>query len=71
MRRRLALIGHGAIVLVASYLSDSAAGFLLTACGMALLLDRYALRVLPWSPVVPRKEICLRGGAVLAGAVVF
>jgi fermentation-respiration switch protein FrsA (DUF1100 family) len=51
--------------------SYSASGFLVTGIGLALLLDRYALRLLPWNPIAWKKEVCVRAGFFLGGAVAF
>jgi fermentation-respiration switch protein FrsA (DUF1100 family) len=51
--------------------SHSASGFLVTGIGLALLLDRYALRLLPWPPIAWKKELSLRAGYFLGGAAAF
>ncbi|MBV9125742.1 MAG: alpha/beta fold hydrolase [Planctomycetes bacterium] len=72
MRRALGILGHLALLLAAFRWSHSTSGFLLHGPGMALLLDRYVLRVLPWSTWVrwPR-EVLVRGMWFLSGTAGF
>jgi alpha-beta hydrolase superfamily lysophospholipase len=42
-----------------------------TGLGLALLLDRYALRLLPWPPFAWKKEVGVRTGCFLGGALTF
>jgi fermentation-respiration switch protein FrsA (DUF1100 family) len=44
---------------------------LITWAGLALLLDRYALGLLPWAPIAWRKEVFARAASFLGGAAVF
>src|SRR5262249_32688225 len=62
---------HAVILLGVLRWSDSTGSFFLNGCGLALLLDRYFVRLLPWRSVLWRREVCLRCTAFLAGAVVF
>ena len=58
MCRCLAVLCQLVIVLLAWRWSYSASGFLLNGPGVALLLDRFLLRVLPWpAPVSQRREL--------------
>jgi fermentation-respiration switch protein FrsA (DUF1100 family) len=52
MRRVLAFLTHLALLFAAWRCSHSTSGFLLNGPGLALLLDRYLLRLLPWSTPV-------------------
>jgi fermentation-respiration switch protein FrsA (DUF1100 family) len=72
MRKCLALICYLAVLLAASRWSCSTSGFLLTGPGLALLLDRYTFRLLPWWRPVPwAKELCVRAGYFLVGGAAF
>ncbi len=72
VRRTLALLCHLAILLAALRCSHSTSGFLLNGPALALLLDRYALRALPWSTPVswPREALAL-AAYFFAGATAF
>ena len=72
MPKPLSLLAH-AIVLAAAFRGTySAGGFLVTGIGLALLLDRYVLRVLPWAgPPDWRREVRVRVGCFVLGAVGF
>ena len=72
LRRIPALLGHCLILLAALRDSHSTSGFLLNGPAVALLVDRYLLRLLPWaSPVRWRSELAARGAYFIVGAVVF
>jgi alpha-beta hydrolase superfamily lysophospholipase len=71
MRKSVALLAHAAVLLAAFRWTYSAGGFLVTGLGLALLLDRYALGLLPWAPLAWKREGCLRAGSFLAGAAAF
>ena len=72
MRRLLFLCGHFALLAAAFAFTSSTSGFVVTGFGLALLLDRYLTRLLPWNrPVYWLKELGLRGGSLLVGAVAF
>ena len=71
MHTPIALLMHGTILLAAWCWTHSVSGFLVTGCGLTLLLDRYALRLLPWSPILWKKELPLRAGSWLLGAAGF
>jgi fermentation-respiration switch protein FrsA (DUF1100 family) len=65
----MALVCHAAVLLAAWRWSHSLGGFLLTGVGSALLLDRYFLRLLPWTgPVGWVKGFAVRAGYLAAGA---
>ena len=69
-RRVLALLGYPLILLVAFRWAHSTGEFLVLGLGPALLLDRYLLRLLPWTyPLRWTKELILRGAYVGLGGV--
>jgi alpha-beta hydrolase superfamily lysophospholipase len=72
MQACFALFCHLAVVLLAWRWSYSASGFLLNGPGLALLLDRFVLRVLAW-PAAPRRGKDLAGcaAAFVLGTAVF
>jgi hypothetical protein len=59
------------VVWIALHWSDSASGFLVTTIGLPLLLDRHALRLLPWKPIDWKRELWVRAGSFCVGAVAF
>jgi pimeloyl-ACP methyl ester carboxylesterase len=68
----LALLCHLLVLLAALRLSHSTSGFLLNGPALVLLLDRYALRLLPWAvPVNWFRELAARTAFFLFGTVVF
>jgi hypothetical protein len=70
MKRTASILCHVAVLLAAARYSHSASGFLVTGLGLALLLDRYATRLLPWAaPAAWPKELSVRAGYAAAGAV--
>jgi hypothetical protein len=72
MRRHLALFGHLAVILLAWRWSHSASGFLLNGPCVALLLDRFLLRVLPWrDPVHMGRDLAGCAAAFVLGTAVF
>lgn len=71
MNRSFACLCHAAVVFVAYCWTYSTSGFLITGLGLVLLLDRYALRILPWPPMAWKKECLLRAGCFLGGATIF
>jgi fermentation-respiration switch protein FrsA (DUF1100 family) len=72
MRARLALLCHVAVLAAALRGTQSSLGFLLHGPGLCLLLDRYALHLLPWaSPVRWRREVVARVAWFLAGTAGF
>jgi uncharacterized protein len=71
MPKPFACLFHVLILLAAWRCTDCISGLLLTVGGLMLLLDRYALGVLPWPPVAWRMELALRAGSWLAGTVGF
>jgi hypothetical protein len=72
MCRCLAIICHLAVMLLAWRWSHSASGFLLNGPGVAVLLDRFLLRALPWpAPVSRRKELAGCAAAFVLGSAVF
>jgi hypothetical protein len=72
VRRSLALLRHLALLLTAFRWTHSASGFLLHGPTLALLLDRYALRLLPWVRLVAwRRELLARTASFLGSAAVF
>jgi hypothetical protein len=71
MKRMLALFCQTIVLLAVLHMSHSTGGFLLTGCGMALALDRYLFRLLPWTRINWKKDVCLRGGTFLIGALIF
>ena len=71
-RRVLALLGYPLILLVAFRWAHSTGEFLVLGLGPALLLDRYLLRLLPWTyPLRWTKELILRGAYVGLGGRLF
>jgi uncharacterized protein len=71
VKRIVAVLCHLAILLAAFHWSDSTSGFLTIGLGLVLLLDRYALRLLPWPPFTWKKELCVRAAYFLVGTVIF
>jgi fermentation-respiration switch protein FrsA (DUF1100 family) len=72
VKRLFFCLGHLAVMLAAFRWSHSTSGFLVTGPGLCLLLDFYLTRLLPWArPITWGKEIGLRGGYALTGAVGF
>jgi len=72
VRKAPALLCHLLLLLAALHWSHSVSGFLLNGPALALLLDRYLLRLLPWAtPVNWPGEASARGVFFLFGAVVF
>jgi alpha-beta hydrolase superfamily lysophospholipase len=72
VRHLLCLLCHLTVLLAALRWAHSASGFLLTGPGLALLLDRYLLRRLPWpDPVSWVKELGLLGAYFVLGAAGF
>jgi alpha-beta hydrolase superfamily lysophospholipase len=67
----LAVLSFAAVLLGAFRCAHSASGFLVTGLGLALLLDRYAWRLLPWPPVLWARELAARAVPFLAGGVTF
>jgi alpha-beta hydrolase superfamily lysophospholipase len=66
----LSLFGGAAILVFAYHWTYSTSGFLVTGLGLLLLLDRYALRLLPWAgPPTWITGRCVRLGWVALGAV--
>ncbi len=59
------------VLLAAYHWTYSTSGFMTTGLGLALLLDRYAWRLLPWSEVAWKKELWTLAGCFLAGAAAF
>jgi alpha/beta superfamily hydrolase len=66
-----ALLCHVAVLLAAIRWTSSASGFLLSGLGLSVALDRYVLRALPWPRLAWKREVGMRAGSFLAGAVVF
>lgn len=71
MTRIVALFCSLGVLLAAYRWTYSTSGFLLAGPGLALLLDRYVWRLLPWPPVAWRKELSLLAAFFFGGAVVF
>ena len=71
VKQIIALLCHLAVLLTVFHWTDSTSAFLTTGLGLALLLDRYVLRLLPWPPFAWKKELCIRTGYFFAGAVAF
>lgn len=71
MKRPFAWLCHAAILVAAYRWTYSTSGFLITAIGLSLLLDRYVLRILPWPSFHASKEIAVRAAWFLGGATVF
>jgi hypothetical protein len=72
MNRLLPILCYLAILLAAFHWSYCASGFLVTGLGVVVLIDKYAIRLLPWqNPITWRRELCLGGGAFAAGAIGF
>jgi alpha-beta hydrolase superfamily lysophospholipase len=71
VRRPFALLCQAGVLLAALRWSHSTSGFLVTGPGLALLLDRYALRLLPWPPLAWKKELAARTVYFLGGAAAF
>jgi pimeloyl-ACP methyl ester carboxylesterase len=71
MRRLPALLSYGTVLVAAWRWTYSTGGFLATGPALALLLDRYAWRVLPWGTVAWKREAVVRGGSFLTGAAGF
>src|SRR5262245_49161231 len=63
MPKPLACLGHLALLLAAARWSDSTSAFVLTGLAPALLLDRCALRLLPWRvPTSFERDLLVRAG---------
>jgi fermentation-respiration switch protein FrsA (DUF1100 family) len=61
-----------ALILLGAYRwTYSTSGFLITAIGLSLLLDRYVFRQLPWRSFDTSKEIAIRLTSFLAGGTIF
>jgi fermentation-respiration switch protein FrsA (DUF1100 family) len=71
VKRIVALLCHTAVLLAAFRLTDSTSGFSTIGLGLTLLFDRYAWRLLPWSALAWKKELCLWVTCFLSGAIVF
>lgn len=69
MKRSIFLVCQPLILLAALRTSHSATGFLLFGVGLALLLDKYLGRLLPWGGFSWRREFCVRAGYIVGGAV--
>ncbi len=70
MRRTFAVCCHALVLLAAFRSAHSLSGFLLHGPALALLLDRYALHLLPWAtPVRWTRELAVRGAYFCFGAV--
>jgi alpha-beta hydrolase superfamily lysophospholipase len=72
VRKVLALLCHLGLLLAAIRYSHSTSGFLLNGPALVLLLDRYALRVLPWAAPIPRpRDLLGLGVYFLVGTTAF
>ncbi|HTU22274.1 MAG TPA: alpha/beta hydrolase [Gemmataceae bacterium] len=71
MKRLFASFSHVAVFVAAYHWSHSTSGFLITAMGLSLLLDRYALRLISWPTIPWKKECLLRAGPFFGGATLF
>jgi Serine aminopeptidase, S33 len=72
LRRTSALLCHLLLLVAALRWSHSVSGFLLNGPALALLLDRYLFRVLPWAvPVNWPREAALRGAYFLLWTSLF
>ena len=71
MKRSVFLVCQPLILLAAFRTSHSATGFLLLGVGPVLLLDKYLSRLLPWDRFSWRRELCVRAGYIVGGAVVL
>jgi fermentation-respiration switch protein FrsA (DUF1100 family) len=71
VKKGLSILGHAAVLVLSARASHSASGFVVMGVGLALLLDRYVLRLLPWPPVAWGKELAVLSGAFLVGAAGF
>jgi alpha-beta hydrolase superfamily lysophospholipase len=71
VRKSLAVLTHLLLILTALRCSHSTSGFLLNGPALALLLDRYVLRLLPWKPIRWARETAVRGAYFLFGATAF
>lgn len=69
MKTWIALVCYGVVLLAAFRLTYSAGGFVLTGLGLTFALDRYFFRLLPWRSSHWIKELAVRGGVFLGGAV--
>ena len=69
VKRSHFLVCHALILLAALRASHSATGFLLFSVGPGLLLDKYLSRLLPWDRFSWCRELCVRAGYVVGGAV--
>jgi uncharacterized protein len=70
VRRIVAVLTHLLILLAALRWSHSTSGFLLNGPALALLLDRYVLRLLPWVSICWIRESAVRGTWFLLGSLV-
>ena len=72
LRKSIAVLSHLLLLLAALRFSQSTSGFLFHGPALALLLDRYLLRVLPWAtPLRWAKELAVLGAFFLFGTAVF
>jgi uncharacterized protein len=71
VRKAFALGCYLAVGIAVGHWSHSTSGFLTSALGLSLLLDRFAFTLLPWPPLRLGKEIAIRAAYFLAGASAF
>ncbi len=72
MNRMVALLCHGMVLLAALRWAHSTSGFLVTGLGLMLLLDTFALRVVPGRlPIAWTRELAIRAGYFFGGGAAF
>jgi len=71
MKLFLKLLVYVAILLLAYRFTSSSSGLLLTGFGLVLLLDKYLFHCLHWPQFAWQREITIRGGSFLGGAITF
>jgi cytochrome c biogenesis protein CcdA len=71
LRKRLSILCHLGVLLASLRWSCSTSGLAVMGLGVALLFDKYVIRLLPWGrPVAWKTELCSRCGYFLLGAAV-
>jgi fermentation-respiration switch protein FrsA (DUF1100 family) len=72
VKRLVSAVCHVAVLVLAFRWACSTSGFLVIGLGLCLLLDRYVLRLLPWSgSICWTRELSVRAGYFLIGATAF
>jgi pimeloyl-ACP methyl ester carboxylesterase len=71
VRPTFALLCHATLLLAAFRWTDSTGGFLVLGFGLTVLLDRYAVRLLPWSRPAWLRETIIAACAFVVGTLAF